>query len=443
MMFENLTARLDETFRRLRGQGKLSEANITDALREVRRALLEADVNFKVVKSFVQGVQSDALGQAVLRSITPGQQFVKVVHERMVELLGTGASDLASASTPPTRILVVGLQGSGKTTLAAKLALRYRRQGRRPLLVACDIHRPAAIDQLAVLAEQAGVTLHRAEAGVPADEIAGAAIERARAEHFDPVLVDTAGRLHIDQAMMDEVALVKKATKPHEVLFVADAMTGQDAVQSARAFDEALGLDGVALTKMDGDARGGAAISIRAVTGKPIKFIGTGEKLDAIEPFHPDRMASRILGKGDVVSLVEKAQTAVDEEEALRLAEKLQKEAFTLDDFRTQLRALRKMGPLDQLLGMIPGLGSKMKGLTVDEKALGRIEAIINSMTPQERTNPRILNGSRRKRIARGSGTSVQEVNKLLRQFQEMKKMLKRMKNMGLGRMGLPGLKFQ
>jgi len=441
-MFENLTARLDETFRRLRGQGKLSEANVAEALKEVRRALLEADVNFKVVKEFVNQVQGDALGQAVLKSITPGQQFVKVVHDHMVELLGTGARDLAQASKPPTRILIVGLQGSGKTTLAAKLALRYRQQGRRPLLVACDIHRPAAIDQLEVLGEEAGVAVHREPPGVAADRIAQRALEKARAESFDPVVVATAGRLHIDQEMMEEVTLVKGATKPHEVLFVADAMTGQDAVRSAKAFDEALGLDGVVLTKMDGDARGGAAISIRAVTGKPIKLIGTGEKLDALESFHPDRMASRILGKGDVLSLVEKAQGAVDEEEALRLAEKLKKESFTLDDFRTQLRAMRKMGPLDQLLGMIPGLGSKMKGISVDEKALGRIEAIINSMTPQERINPRVLNGSRRKRIARGSGTTVQEVNQLLRQFQDMKKMLKRMKNMGLGRMGLAGLPF-
>lgn len=436
-MFENLTARLDETFRRLRGQGKLTEANITDALREVRRALLEADVNFKVAKDFAKQVQADALGLAVTRSVTPGQQFVKVVHEHLVTLLGTGSRDIAFASKPPTRVLVVGLQGSGKTTLVAKLGLRYRQQGRRPLLVACDIHRPAAIEQLEVLGKSIGVEVHREPPGVTAPKIAQLALERAQRESFDPVFFDSAGRLHIDQAMMDEIAEVKKAAKPHEVLFVADAMTGQDAVQSARAFDQALGLDGIALTKMDGDARGGAAISIRAVTGRPIKFVGTGETPDALEAFYPDRMASRILGMGDVVSLVEKAQVAVDDEEAQRLAEKFKKESFTLDDFRTQLRYLRKMGPLDQLLGMIPGLGTKMKGLTVDEKALGRTEAIINSMTPHERSNPKVINGSRRKRIARGSGTSVQEVNQLLRQFTEMKKMLKRFKSMGMGRKGL------
>jgi signal recognition particle subunit SRP54 len=304
------------------------------------------------------------------------------------------------------------------------------------------VHRPAAIDQLEVLGKSIGVEVHRGVSGDRAEEIARGGLERARADGFDPVIVDTAGRLHIDEEMMQEVTEVKRAAKPHEVLFVADAMTGQDAVQSAEAFDKALGLDGVVLTKMDGDARGGAAISIRAVTGKPIKFIGVGEKLNALESFHPDRVASRILGMGDVVSLVEKAQSAVDEEEAVKLAEKIKKQAFTLDDFRTQLRYLRKMGPLEQILGMIPGLGSKMKGLTVDEKALVRIEAIINSMTPQERSNPKVINGSRRKRIARGSGTSVQEVNQLLRQFTEMKKMLKRLKSMGMGRKGLTGLPF-
>ncbi len=441
-MFENLTARLDETLRRLRGQGKLSEANIAEALREVRRALLEADVNFKVAKEFIAEVREEAIGLAVAKTVSPGQQFVKIVHDHLVQLLGTGSRDIAFATKPPTRVLVVGLQGSGKTTLVAKLGLRYRQQGRRPLLVACDIHRPAAIDQLEVLGKSVGVEVFRGESGAAAEEIARDALDRARGDGFDPVIVDTAGRLHIDAGMMQEVAEVKKAVKPHEVLFVADAMTGQDAVQSAKAFDEALGLDGVVLTKMDGDARGGAAISIRAVTGKPIKFIGVGEKLNALESFHPDRVASRILGMGDVVSLVEKAQDAVDEEEALKLAEKLKKQAFTLDDFRTQLRYLRKMGPLEQILGMIPGLGSKMKGLTVDEKALVRIEAIINSMTPLERMSPKVINGSRRKRIARGSGTSVQEVNQLLRQFTEMKKMLKRLKSMGMGRRGLSGLPF-
>lgn len=441
-MFDNLTTRLEATFRRLRGQGRLSEANIQDALKEVRRALLEADVNYKVAKDFVKAVQEEALGAEVLKSITPGQQFVKVVHDHLVAMLGSGKREIAHGGTPPTRVLMVGLQGSGKTTTAAKLAARFRAEGRSPLLVACDIHRPAAIDQLEALGRSVGAAVHRGAPGESAEDIARQAIARAKKEALDPVIVDTAGRLHIDEEMMGEVDRIRRAVKPHEVLFVADAMTGQDAVQSAKAFDEALGLDGVVLAKMDGDARGGAAISIRAVTGKPIKFIGVGEKTDALEIFHPDRVASRILGKGDVVSLVERAQETVDEEEALSLANSFQREGFTLDDFRKQLRYIKKMGPVDQLLGMIPGVGSKLSGAKLDDRALVRTEAIINSMTPSERATPRMINGSRRKRIARGSGTSVQQVNQVLKQFGEMQKMLKRMRKMGMGRKGLPKFPF-
>jgi len=437
-VFENLSARLEATFRRLRGQGRLTEANVDDALKEVRRALLEADVNFKVAREFIRNVKDEALGQEVLRSISPGQQFVKVIHDHLVTLLGGGARDLARASRPPTRFLLVGLQGSGKTTLAAKLALRFEKEGRRTLIAACDVHRPAAVDQLVALGAQAGIEIHTEPVGTPAEDIAKQARLRADAEGFDVLLVDTAGRLHIDEELMGELGRVRSAAGPHEILFVADAMTGQDAVQSAQAFDEAMGIDGVVLTKMDGDARGGAAISIRAVTGKSIKLVSTGEKLGDLEVFHPDRVASRILGMGDVLSLVEKAQESVDAEAQVEMARRVQKQGLTLEDFRTQLKQFKNMGPLDQVLGMMPG--AKLKGLPVDDKALVRVEAIIGSMTVEERRSPRLINGSRRKRIARGSGTSVQDVNRLLKQFDEMNKMLRKLRTRGLGRSGLAGL---
>jgi len=429
-MFEQITDKLDSIFKKLTGRGYLSEKNIQEAGKEIRLALLEADVNYKVVKNFVAEIEKKAVGKEVTKSITPGQQLIKIVHDEMVSLLGGDRSELAISSTPPTVILLAGLQGSGKTTLAGKLALYLRKKGRHPLLVAADIHRPAAKKQLQVLAESIQIPFFTLEKSAP--EIAKNAIKHARENLYDTVLVDTAGRLQIDDALMIELADVKKASGAHETLFVADAMTGQEALNVASEFHKRVELTGAVLTKMDGDARGGAAMSLKAALGVPIKFIGTGEKLSDIEEFYPVRVASRILGMGDIISFVEKAQEAVDFAEAEKLEKKLLKETFTFEDFLSQLKQLKKMGPLQNLLEMLPGMGKQLKGVTVDEKGLGRVEAIINSMTVQERTHPSIIDGSRRKRIAVGSGTSVQQVNMLLKQFGSMQKMIKQFSRVSL-----------
>ena len=437
-MFDRLSERLDDVFRTLRGYGKITERNIDDSLREIRRALLEADVNFQVARSFLKRVREEATGQRVLRSLTPGQQVIKIVHDELVELLGGTSEPLRLADHPPTVILMVGLQGCGKTTFAGKLALHFKKQGRPAQLVAADTYRPAAVEQLRTLGSAIEVPVfgpEEAGAGASPVEICAGGVEAARQANRSVVLLDTAGRLSIDDEMMDELVAIQSATAPHEILFVADAMLGQDAVETASRFHERLAFTGCVLTKMDGDARGGAALSVRQVTGVPIKYIGVGEGPEAIEAFHPERIASRILGMGDVVSLVEKAQDAIDSDRARELEERLRKEAFTFDDFREQLQAIRNMGPLDQLLGMIPGVGKAMKGMQVDEGAFGHVEAIINSMTPHERQQPQVLNASRRRRIARGSGTSIQDVNRLMKQFQSMQKMMKQMSRMRPGRM--------
>jgi signal recognition particle subunit SRP54 len=424
--FESLTARLAETFRRLRGKGKLSAADVEAALREVRVALLEADVNFRVAKDFVRRVGERAVGAEILESLTPAQQVVKVVHEELMALLGGTQARLAQSGRGTTVIMLCGLQGSGKTTTAGKLAVHLKKQGRRPLLVACDIYRPAAIQQLEVVGEQAGVPVF---ARGTQDPVATAreALDHARQHGHDPVLLDTAGRLHIDAELMDELRRMKEAVHPHEILLVVDAMTGQDAVNVAERFNGELGVDGVILTKFDGDARGGAALSLRAVTGKPIKFVGTGEKLEGLEPFHPDRLASRILGMGDVLTLVEKAQEAFDAKQAVKLQEKLKQASFDLDDFLGQMQQMRKMGPLEDVLRMLPGgAGKALAGLQVDEKQLGRVEAIIQSMTREERRSPQLIDGSRRRRIAAGSGTQIQDVNRLLKQFEATRQLMRR-----------------
>jgi signal recognition particle subunit SRP54 len=425
-MFDTLSQKLETVFKKLRGQGRISEANVAETLREIRRVLLDADVNYKVAKQFIEDVQKRVLGQDVLNSITPGQLVIKVIFDEMVELLGASKAEIRTAQTPPTVILVAGLQGSGKTTFAAKLANLLKRKGNNPLLVAADIHRPAAIDQLEMLGKQLEIPVF-ADRSKDAVAIASAGIDFARKNIRDTVIIDTAGRLHVDEEMMQEVASIKEKTEPHEILFVVDAMTGQDAVNTAKAFHERLDFDGIVLTKLDGDSRGGAALSIRAVVQKPIKFIGVGEKLDALEPFHPDRIASRILGMGDVVTLVEKAQEQFDQEKAVKLEEKLRKAQLTLDDFLDQLREVKKMGPLSQVIGMLPGANRIPDNAQIDEGALIRIEAMIQSMTKEERRRPSIINGSRRRRIAIGSGTTVQEVNRLLKQFEEMQKMMKRL----------------
>jgi len=440
-MFQTLTEKLEAVFKKLRGQARITEENVAESLREVRRVLLDADVNLHVAREFIDKVQQRAVGREVLASITPGQQIIKIIHDELVNLLGVSRTGIAEAHEPPTIILVAGLQGSGKTTFSAKLARFLRGKGRNPLLVAADVYRPAAVDQLITLGKQLDVPVY-SEQGQDAVGIAVRSVDVARRNVRDTVIIDTAGRMHVDDAMMNEIAEIKAKTRPQEILFVADAMTGQDAVNTARAFHERLDFDGVVLTKMDGDSRGGAALSIRAVVHKPIKFIGTGEKLDALEAFHPDRIASRILGMGDIVGLVEKAQEKVDQEKALKLGEKLRSAQFTLTDFLDQLREVRNMGPLDQVLGMIPGMNRIPVGAQVDEQALTRTEAIIQSMTNEERERPSIINGSRRKRIALGSGTTVQEVNRLLRQFEDMQKMMKKLSK-GKFRQSLGGKVFR
>ena len=432
-MFESLSERLNQTFKKLKGQGKLTEANMKEGLREVRLALLEADVHYKVAKDFIEKVGERALGQEVLTSLTPAQQVIKIVQEELTELMGGARQDLNLAGRPPIAIMLAGLQGSGKTTTAGKLALFLKEKNFRPGLVSADVYRPAAIEQLQKVAEQAGIAFFPSSREKNPVDLCVQAWEWARQTGLNPLIMDTAGRLHIDQGLMDELKQIKERVRPNEILLIADAMTGQDAVNVAQKFDEWLDLTGVILTKMEGDARGGAALSIKTVIHKPIKFIGVGEKLEALEPFHPDRMASRILGMGDVLSLIEKAQVHFDQKQALELEKKIRKETFTLDDFKDQLRQIKKMGSLEQLMGLIPGF-NKMKGLKEmqpDEKELIRVEAIINSMTFEERRNYQIINGSRRKRIAKGSGSTIQDINKLLKNFQQIQKMLKQVTKEG------------
>ena len=424
MAFESLTEKLSATFRRLRGKGRISEADVKVAMKEIKMALLEADVNFKVVKNFVASVTERAVGTDVLESLTPAQMIIKIVNEELTALMGGGDSKLAIASAPPTVIMLVGLQGAGKTTNGAKLAGLMKKQGKRPLLAACDIYRPAAIRQLEVVGEQLDIPVFQMGQTNPVD-IAKAAVEHAKKHGNDMVFLDTAGRLHIDQELMDELKAVKAAVNPTEILLVVDAMIGQDAVNAAKAFDDALDIDGVMLTKLDGDARGGAALSIRAVTGKPIKFAGTGEKLDNIEVFHPDRMASRILGMGDVLSLIEKAEQSLDAKKAAEQMERLRKNKFTLADFYDQLVQVKKMGSMQDIAAMLPGMNGKKLDFNVDEAGLSKIEAIIQSMTPYERENPSVLNSSRKKRIAAGSGTQVVDVNRLLKQFEMLQSLTK------------------
>ena len=434
-MFSELQDRFDDIFKKLRGKGKLSEKNIKDSLKEVRRALLEADVNYKVVKGFIKDVEAAAVGERVLKSIEPGQQIVKIVHEEMVKLLGEQAEPLAAIDKSPTVYMICGLQGSGKTTLSGKLALHAKRKNKKPLLVACDIYRPAAIKQLETVGKSIDVETYSLEGKKP-PEIAREAKKYAEKNFFDLILIDTAGRLHVDEELMVELEEMKAGIDPDELLLVADAMTGQDAVNVAEQFHGRLDLTGVVLSKLDGDARGGAALSIRAVTGCPIKMVSVGEKLSELEPFHPDRMASRILGMGDIVSLVEKAQESVDQEQAKKLEEKIRKNSFTLEDFYDQLQQIKKMGPLESIIGMIPGVGKALKGVQIDESGMVRVEAMIQSMTPFERQNPHVIDGSRKKRIASGSGNSVQAVNQLLKQFNAMRKMMKNVNKMNLK--GLP-----
>ena len=437
MAFEGLTEKLTATFKRLRGKGRLTENDVREGMREVRLALLEADVSYKVVKEFVATVTERAVGSDVLDSLTPAQQVIKIVNEELTNLMGGSSSKLSMANNGPTVVMMVGLQGAGKTTTTAKLAGLLRRQlKKRPLLAACDVYRPAAIEQLKVVGGQLDLSVFEQGQGDPV-KIAENAIRHARDYGSDMVFLDTAGRLHVDETLMDELKRMKAAVHPNEILLVVDAMTGQDAVNAAAAFDEALGIDGVILSKLDGDARGGAALSIRASTGKPIKFVGTGEKLDMIEPFHPDRMASRILGMGDMLSFIEKAQATYDEKQAAKLEEKLKKNRFTLQDYYEQLQQIRGMGDLSQLAGMMPGgLGKQLQGATIDDKALAHTEAIILSMTPLERENPQILGASRKRRIAAGCGLDVSDVNRLLKQFDMMQQLTKQLTKGRLPRMG-------
>jgi signal recognition particle subunit SRP54 len=426
-MFEELSQKFDDVFRKLRGRGVLTEKNVQEGLREVRRALLEADVNYKVVKDFITQVESRALGQEVLSGLHPGQQVIQVVHDEMARLLGGTHRALILAPVNPTVVMVCGLQGSGKTTFCGKLARRFLGRERRVLLVAADVQRPAAMDQLEVVGRSVGAEVF-VRRGQDALSICREGVEEARRRGFDLVVLDTAGRLHVDEPLMEELAEIRATVLPHESLLVLDGLTGQDAVNVAQVFAERIAFTGVVLTKMDGDARGGAALSVAHVTGVPIKFVGTGEKPEALEDFHPDRMASRILGMGDVLTLVERAQESVDRDAAIRMAEKLRKEQFTLEDFLGQIEQLKRMGPLEDVLKMLPGVGGKLKGLSVDDRSLVRVQAMIQSMTPEERRNPILLNGSRRKRIARGSGASVQELNQLLKQYREMQRMMRILK---------------
>ena len=443
MAFDGLSARLQAAFKQLRGKGRLTEKDVREAMREVKLALLEADVSFKIVKEFVNTVTEKAVGGDVLESLTPGQQVIKIVNEELVSLMGGTASRLTMSNRPPTVYMMVGLQGAGKTTATGKIAAQLKKQGKKPILVACDVYRPAAVKQLQVLAGQYNLPVF--EKGIEANpvDIAREAVEYASTHGNDIVLIDTAGRLHVDEELMEELVQIKAAVCPQEILLVVDAMTGQDAVNVAQSFSDQIGIDGVIISKLDSDTRGGAALSVRKVTGKPIKYVGMGEKLEDLEPFHPERMASRILGMGDVLSLIEKAQETFDENEARALEQKMRKNEFTLEDFMKQMQQIKKMGPLQNILGMIPGMNNvKLDDAQIDEKALVHVEAIIQSMTPKERQNPSILNGPRKKRIANGSGRNVQEVNRLLKQFEDMKKMMKQMTGMTKGKKGMPNMPF-
>lgn len=441
-MFGGLTEKLANAFKRFRNRGKLTEADVKEGMREVKLALLEADVNFKVVKDFIKTVTERAVGSEVLESLMPWQQVIKIVNEELIKLMGSETAKLEISSKPPTVVMMVGLQGAGKTTHTGKIASLMKSKGKNPLLVACDVYRPAAVDQLKIVGETIGIPVFSMGTKVSPVEIAKAGVLHAKKNGFDMVFIDTAGRLHIDEELMDELVNIKKATEPTEILLTVDAMTGQDAVNVAKTFNEMLDITGVVLTKMDGDTRGGAALSVKYITGKPIKFIGTGEKMDAIELFHPDRMASRILGMGDVLSLIERAEATIDEKNAREMEKKFREQSFTLDDFLDQMHQIKKMGNIEQLLGMIPGMkAGALKEAQFDEKQMARIEAIILSMTKQERERPEIINGSRRKRIAKGSGTTVEDVNKLLKQFEQMKKTMKQFASMK-GRRGIGGLKL-
>ena len=443
MAFEGLTAKLSAAFKKLRGKGRLTEGDIKEAMREIRLALLEADVSYKVVKDFVKSVSERCVGQDVMESLTPAQMIVKIVNEELIALMGSENQRITISPKSPTVVMLVGLQGAGKTTNGAKLAGLFKKQGKRPLLVACDVYRPAAIKQLEVVGAQLDVPVFQMGQGDPV-KIAKAAIRHAQQHGNDMVFLDTAGRLHVDETLMNELKAIKAEVQPSEILLVVDAMTGQDAVNAAQTFNEWLNIDGVMLTKLDGDARGGAALSVKAVTGKPIKFVGTGEKLDQIEPFHPERMASRILGMGDVLTLIEKAEQALDQKKAVELEQRLRQNKFTLADFYDQLTQIKNMGSMQDILGMIPGMG-QMKNMQVDEKALARVEALIQSMTPYERENPAVLNSSRKRRVALGSGQKVEDVNRLLKQFEQMQQMMKMMNGKGkkkfMGKMGgFPGI---
>ncbi|MFM8569429.1 MAG: signal recognition particle protein [Candidatus Kapaibacterium sp.] len=444
-MFESLQQRLEDAIKRFRGQSRITEENIEETLREVRKALLEADVNLDVTKAFIDQVREKAVGTEIKARVSPEQLIVKIIHDELVSIMGSQKSDLVQSSQAPTVVLVAGLQGSGKTTFSAKLAAMLRKKGRQPLLVACDVYRPAAGDQLKTLAQGINVPVFSMDGADPVN-IAAESLQDARKFARDYVIIDTAGRLTIDEAMMKEVSTIREQTKPHEVLFVCDSMTGQDAVNTAKVFHEALELTGVVLTKLDGDTRGGAALSIRHIVGKPIKFVSSGERLDTLESFFPDRIASRILGMGDIVSLVEKAQLQFDEQEAAKLEDKIKRSEFNYDDFLEQLNVIRKMGSIRDLLGMIPGMDKAMRNVQIDDNAFSKVESIIFSMTKQERAQPKILNGSRRLRIAKGSGTSIQDVNRLIKQFEDMQKMRKQMTNGNMkmpkmpGGFGMPGM---
>ena len=442
-MFGNLAEKLSNAFKRFRSKGKLTEADVKEGMREVKLALLEADVNFKVVKEFIKTVSERAVGAEVLESLMPAQQVIKIVHEELIRLMGSEAAKLGVNPKPPTVIMMVGLQGAGKTTHTAKLAAHLKSKGKSPLLVACDVYRPAAVDQLKIVGESVGVPVFSLGTKISPVEIAKAGVLHAKKNGFDTVFIDTAGRLHVDEELMHELESIKAATDPTEILLVVDAMLGQDAVNVASSFNELLDITGVVLTKMDGDTRGGAALSIRHVTGKPIKFVGTGEKMDALEVFHPDRMASRILGMGDVLSLIEKAESAYDQKQAQELEKKMREQTFSLEDFLVQMRQLKKMGNLDQIIGMLPGANmGALKNAQLDEGQMKRTEAMILSMTKKERLHPEIINGSRRKRIAAGSGTTVEDLNKLLKQFDQMKKMMKQLTG-GMGKRRMPfGMKM-
>lgn len=431
MAFESLSDKLESAFGRLRSKGSLNESDVKEAMREVRLALLEADVNYKVAKDFTQRVTERAIGSQVMESLTPAQMVIKIVNEELTDLMGGTQTRLAYASHPPTIVMMCGLQGSGKTTHCAKIALKLKKENHRPLLVACDVYRPAAVKQLQVVGEQVGVPVFEKGQGDPV-EISKQAVALAKDQGYDYVIIDTAGRLHIDRELMEELQNVKAAVHPHEILLVVDAMTGQDAVTVASTFDEALGIDGMVLTKMDGDTRGGAALSARAVTGKPIKFVGMGEKLDELDYFYPDRMASRILGMGDVISLIEKAETALDEKKAAELEAKIRKNKFDLNDLLDQMQQVKKMGSMKDILSMLPGVGSKLKNVDIDDGQLDRIQAIIFSMTPKERANPDIINPSRKRRIAAGCGMQVEDVNRLLSQYRQMQKMMKQFNSKGM-----------